>query len=193
MDHWIHNSCRILFSNNFGVWISQTDPIIIVITTIRIRMTIMECICKLLGSLFMSHQIGYIIGIQTKGVIRFLIHLEILPYSRFSAFYGVAIPPPSWSIEISSFPRIMLPGDSMPNWVRSIVLFYVGLNPSLMRRKMEFEAELQSFRNVHSRFCTIISRYKWMYFPSHIQMKSANQLLQSPIVVMGMHFTLLII
>ena len=32
----------------------------------------------------------------------------------------------------------------MPNWVRSIVLFYVGLNPSLMRRKMEFEAELQS-------------------------------------------------
>lgn len=31
----------------------------------------------------MSHQIGYIIGIQKKGVIRFLIHLEILRIRGF--------------------------------------------------------------------------------------------------------------
>ena len=36
----------------------------------------------------------------------------------------------------------------MPNWVPFTFVCHIGLNSSLMRRKMEFEAELHSFKNV---------------------------------------------
>lgn len=47
-------------------------------------MTIMECICELLGSLFMNNQIGLLIGVQENVVFAFIIVLSGFEVFRLS-------------------------------------------------------------------------------------------------------------